>query len=296
MERTSYVWKDEFEDNFAAGHDMVGSVIEYKKRTVPGAGGSLLTTIADYTTFIEAVMQRQGLDPKTWETMVSPTIRIDSKRQFPTLSSETSHDNDPIALSYGLGWGTFRCPRGRAFFKEGHGPGFQHYNVNFIDEKISVILMTNSDNGESIFKPLLGSIAGDTYSPWEWEAYVPYNEIEPRPIGVYLYDFLLLGNAENAVETYRAIKHSPLRERFIFDESQLLDLGGQMMKEGKADYAIELFTLNIAEYPESASSYESLGDAHREKGRILLARDSYQKSLDLDPGSKEVQKKLNMLK
>jgi hypothetical protein len=31
--------------------------------------------------------------------------------------------------------------------------------------------MTNSANGELIFKELLGKIIGDTITPWEWEIY-----------------------------------------------------------------------------------------------------------------------------
>lgn len=36
--------------------------------------------------------------------------------------------------------------------------------------------MTNSDNGESIFKELLEIGVGDTFTPTEWENYIPYNK------------------------------------------------------------------------------------------------------------------------
>ncbi len=35
--------------------------------------------------------------------------------------------------------------------------------------------MTNSDNGESIFKELLEVALADIYTPWEWQNYIPYN-------------------------------------------------------------------------------------------------------------------------
>jgi len=35
--------------------------------------------------------------------------------------------------------------------------------------------MTNSDNGESIFKALLELTIADTVTPWQWENYLPYN-------------------------------------------------------------------------------------------------------------------------
>jgi hypothetical protein len=36
--------------------------------------------------------------------------------------------------------------------------------------------MTNSDNGESIFKELLEIAIKDTYTPWQWENYIPYSQ------------------------------------------------------------------------------------------------------------------------
>ncbi len=36
-----------------------------------------------------------------------------------------------------------------------------------------MILLTNSDNGEQAFRPLLETIFGNTVTPWEWEGYTP---------------------------------------------------------------------------------------------------------------------------
>jgi len=35
--------------------------------------------------------------------------------------------------------------------------------------------MSNSDNAESIFKEVLELGIGDTYTPWYWEDYIPYD-------------------------------------------------------------------------------------------------------------------------
>jgi hypothetical protein len=66
------------------------------------------------------------------------------------------------------------CRFGKAFFKGGHDDGWEHYNINFADKGISIILMTNSSNGESIFKELLEKIIGDDCTAWKWGNYVPY--------------------------------------------------------------------------------------------------------------------------
>jgi hypothetical protein len=41
--------------------------------------------------------------------------------------------------------------------------------------------MTNSSNGEGIFKELLEILLKDSYTPIEWEGYTPYNLLPPRP-------------------------------------------------------------------------------------------------------------------
>ncbi len=44
----------------------------------------------------------------------------------------------------------------------------------FPQKKIAIIIMTNNDNGESIFKELLAAAIGDVFTPWKWQNYVPY--------------------------------------------------------------------------------------------------------------------------
>ena len=175
MTRTGFIWHARFDDNFAIGHDENGKLMHKRKRTVPIANGSMVTTIADYSRFIQHVMQGKGLNNTLNKQMLLPQIEIFSKYQFPTITSETTTANKSIQLSYGLGWGLFTCKYGRAFFKEGHDDAWRHYNVNFPDKKISIIIMCNSANGESIFKELLEKVIGDTCTPWQWENYIPYN-------------------------------------------------------------------------------------------------------------------------
>lgn len=175
MTQTSYVWQTRFEEDFAFPHNAKEENIGKKKRTKAGGAGSLETTISDYSKFIEYVMNGKGLSKKFGKMMISPQIEINSKYQFPTISDETTDENKSIGLSYGFGWGVLKTKYGRAFFKEGGDDGWQNYNINFKDKGISIIIMTNSDNGKSIFKELLEKIIGDTFTPWKWERYIPYN-------------------------------------------------------------------------------------------------------------------------
>jgi len=173
MQRTSYLWQPSFETDYAVGHDMSEDILPKSKRSKANAAGSMETTIADFSRFSEAVMQGKRLSQKSGKEMISPQISIYNKHQFPSLNNDTTSANKKIQLSYGLGWGLFNTKYGKAFFKEGHDDGWEHYTIHLPDKKMSVIIMTNSSNGESIFKELVEKITAVTI-PWEWEGYTPY--------------------------------------------------------------------------------------------------------------------------
>jgi len=144
------------------------------------------TTLDDYATFLSAVMQGKVLDAKMSAEMLRPQIAIRSAHQFPSLATETTAANDPIHLSYGLGWGLYSSRYGRAFFKEGHDEGWRHLALCFEgrgakNKGAGILIMTNSSNGEGIFKPLLDGLLGPTQFPFEWEQYTPYSELPPLP-------------------------------------------------------------------------------------------------------------------
>jgi serine-type D-Ala-D-Ala carboxypeptidase/endopeptidase len=176
MVNTSQVWQTRFDSNICYGHNANGEPYELSKRKEADAGGSMSTTLEDFTKFYTALINNKGLSKKIFREMISPQIRIKSKSQFGPFAKVDSNDNDNIELSYGLGVGVFKTPFGSAFFKEGHDEGWGHYSICFPDKKIAIVIMTNNDNGESIFKELLEYSIGDTFTPWQWENYIPYDQ------------------------------------------------------------------------------------------------------------------------
>jgi CubicO group peptidase (beta-lactamase class C family) len=176
MNRTSMVWEPAFESDYANGYDERGRSLGPQRRTRADAAGSMQTTLSDFARFIEGVAQGKGLKTETRTSMFSPQIRIRSRTQFPSLTTETTDRNDAIRLSYGLGWGLYWAPVGKAFFKEGHDDGWQHYTVVFDDRGTGIVIMSNSSNAEGIFQELLELTLRNTYTPVEWEGYVPYQQ------------------------------------------------------------------------------------------------------------------------
>jgi CubicO group peptidase (beta-lactamase class C family) len=172
MTRTSMVWEERFESDHADGYDERGKSLGPEKRTRGDAAGGMQTTLRDYAKFALAVLDGRIPDAKVRQAMLSPQVRIFEKTEFPSLTTETTTVNEAIRLSYGLGWGLFTTPYGQAFFKEGHDDlGWRHYVVAFVGAKSGMLIMTNSDNGEDMYSALLEKLAGDTFTPLEWEGF-----------------------------------------------------------------------------------------------------------------------------
>jgi CubicO group peptidase (beta-lactamase class C family) len=181
MTRTSMVWQDRFETDYANGYDEYGRSLGPERRQSASAAGSMQTTLGDFSRFMQAVAQGQRLRARTRALMTTPQIRIVSKHQFPTLRLEPTEQNAAIHLSYGLGWGLYSTTYGTAFFKEGHDDGWRNYTVFFTKPGIGIVILTNSANGEGIFKELLETSLRNTFTPIEWEGFTPYNLLPPRP-------------------------------------------------------------------------------------------------------------------
>lgn len=177
MTRTSMTWRDDFATDLAQGYDESGKLVGHNARRSVRAAGSADSTIHDMARFLQATLKRETVAGKHWKEMLKPQVRIRSAHQFPTLDETTTGRDDRVRLSYGLGWGLLKTPHGRAFFKGGHDDGWENYMIGFDKSATGIVLMTNSSNGESIFKELLQTLIGDTYTVWEWEGYTPWNAI-----------------------------------------------------------------------------------------------------------------------
>lgn len=208
MHNTSYTWQPRFEQGYAWGHAATGALYGKDKDNEARGASTLETTLEDYSTFLEAVLQQKLLSAASYQELFSPQVSIRSLRQFGPLSLVDSTLNEGIALSYGLGWGLLHSPYGAGAFKEGGGSGFHHYSILFPEAGIGVLIMTNSDNGTGLFKELLALSIADVYSPTEWNNYIPYQQKPAIPDSLYGYQCLPCGKACDEL-TYREYGNCP---------------------------------------------------------------------------------------
>jgi CubicO group peptidase (beta-lactamase class C family) len=200
MQQTSLVWNPAFRSNVADRYDTDGKFIAHTQRDHARAAGSMTASAQDIANFVTALLAREKegkgmkiargltgtplnaaedtqtfaplLKPDALKQMLTPVVQIDAAHQFPILEDKKSAEGPNVGLAYGLGWGLLTKTKfGDAFFKEGHGDGAQNYMICFTKHRDCMIILTNSDNGELAFRPLLEGILGDTVTPWEWEGY-----------------------------------------------------------------------------------------------------------------------------
>jgi CubicO group peptidase (beta-lactamase class C family) len=175
MTRTGIIYRTEFAANVADRFNADGAFRSQTKRFPARAAGSMTTSAEDLARFAAALFAGRILKPATRKAMFTPFVQIRTLHQFALKANEPDgREAADVGLTYGAGWGLLTKTRfGPAFFKEGHGDGAQNYMICFEQRQACMILLTNSDNGELAFRPLLERILGDTVTPWEWEGYTP---------------------------------------------------------------------------------------------------------------------------
>ena len=74
-------------------------------------------------------------------------------------------------------------------------------------------------------------------------------------------------------------------------------LGYAMLRQIEdVDKAIELFKLNVSNFPGSYNAYDSLGEAYMVKDEKALAIENYEKSLELNPANQNAEERLQALR
>lgn len=204
------------------------------------------------------------------------------------LVQETPYvaENDKMTSFYGYGWAISQSNRDTKIVAHNGSNGLYFADfVRFIDDDVVVIYITNA---------FLGS----------------ESEIVAREIGKMIFDsnYIKTPISKNIYELiHEFMKTNPssnaeklpayLNENLNYDFSNhaiLNQLGySRLKKEGKPDWALELFKLNVKLFPEDGNLWDSLGEAYLKYDKKEEAIESYTKAVEL--GSKGSMKTLNEL-
>ena len=206
------------------------------------------------------------------ETNVEDMLKFDQALYGDELISEASKQKmfTPNLAQYGYCW-RIDERHGNTVVEHGGGaPGINAMFSRFIDDKYTLIVMSNYDGGAI---PVARTIESILFG-------VPYEMPKPR-LAEFLYQYM----EENGIEDLERSWETVLNENHYYVPNSVLlnGAGYTLLGENKTDMAIAVFKINTELFPDEANPYDSLGDAYRQKGDIEAAIASYTKALEIDP-------------
>jgi len=147
MKSSSFLWQARFNNSGAYGHNKAGEVTGRTEYFLPAAAYSLLTTAADYSIFVQALMDGRGLSPAMHKQLFTDTISI---RKKDTIAGEAgSH------ISWGLGVGIQRSEPGTAIWHWGDNGDFKSFFIGFPALRKSLVYFSNGENGLEVLPKVL---------------------------------------------------------------------------------------------------------------------------------------------
>jgi CubicO group peptidase (beta-lactamase class C family) len=169
MARTSLQWREDFRPNLADGWNDKGEPQPHDERSNVRVAGSMDTTIADFATFLAALVRGDGLSAASRAEMVKPSLRIGTAHLFPNFAPYLPAAQQRPDLAAGLGVIVFDGPQGRGFFKGGHDGQTANSFVCLERRQRCVLLLANDVRAEARFGDLVRFVLGETGVPYDWE-------------------------------------------------------------------------------------------------------------------------------
>jgi carboxyl-terminal processing protease len=120
---------------------------------------------------------------------------------------------------------------------------------------------------------------------------------QSRQFDEYLVDVLVLENLSGGIDALDR-QYLSLKEKYprYVTEPLLNELGYLFLYNNLTGPAIQVLKLNVKKFPQSANTYDSLGEAYMNAGNKRLAIWNYEKSLKLNPNNAYGKENLKKLK
>ncbi|HZV70291.1 MAG TPA: serine hydrolase [Saprospiraceae bacterium] len=253
MDETRITFTPQMKKNLAYGHAMGMEVHNWDLPTLAGAG-AIRSSASDMLKFLSAQM---GLTSSTLSEAIALTHHI---------RHDKAGEN-----SVGLGWHITSGDQHEIIWHNGATGGYTTFTGFSDATKTGVVVLTNSpENIDDIGFHLLDPDS-------ELRSIIP-------SIIKKLKEIIEKEGPADLVDNYKDLKVKHAGE-YNFNENDINTLGYYYLNDNKTEPALELFKINVMEYPNSANVYDSYGEALMKAGNTKLAIENYQKSLALNPAN-----------
>lgn len=263
MESSSFVWQPRFDSLKAYAHSEAGAVSGRRKTTVASGASSLETTASDYARFLAAILAGTDLRAETHREMLRAQVRADAS----CVVCVGMPRGEPSAeVGWGLGWGISPAPGGGTLIWHwGDNGDMKAYTAASPGARRGVVIFANSANGLAIAPDIAARVLGTRAPGFGWLSYDRYDSR-----GRLAFRGIMAGTAA-PVEQLTA----PM------DETEINTLGYRLLRRGRTADAVRVFGINVARFPSSANTHDSLGEALLAAGDTAAAIASYRRAAEL---------------
>ena len=270
MRSSGYDLGDPVIEKRAHGYERTLSGVRnanYLDMSLPFSAGALFSTVEDLHLWDQALYGDKLLPPSAKERMFAPGLE-----------------------GYAYGWQIHKRPIGPAKAERlvvWHGGGINGFNTRISripEERHLVVLLNNtgSTNLEGIFSGIADVLYGRTPPAVK------------QSVAAVLFETIEREGVAAAIARYRDLK-ARNAAALDFGEPQLNRLGYELLGRDRTADAIEVFKLNVEEFPQSANTHDSLGEAYAKAGEKDLAIKSYARSLEKNPSNRNAIEQLSAL-
>lgn len=269
MKDTGYDHHETILKNRAAGYEKNGSGYvnaPYLDMSLPYAAGSLYSTVEDLYKWDRALYEDEILSEESKKLMFTPQIP----------------DGD---AHYGYGWVVGNMDVGKSIDSVpivAHGGGINGFNsliVRFPEDEDLVVLLNNT--GGTRLRDMAMGINNILHGA---EAEIPKRSLAMEVLPVF----------ENQGVDAGKKKFEELKtdDSYALKEPEMNRIGYRLLQNGKTKEAIEVFKINVAEFPDSWNTYDSLGEGYMLDGSLDKAIENYEKSIKMNPENENGKKML----
>lgn len=246
MRRTSLRLSDKDKDRLVKGYFPDGSLAFHIPTHLTGAEGAVKSTLTDLLKYMKFQLDEEN-----------PIIK-------------ESHRKLQEQRWMGYFWQIWDDGDGPYYQHPGNAPGTTNWLFIFpvYDMGISVISNVRSPKVNNLLYYDLGMKILEDLRPSGKSIRKAINQQH-------------FGSVEEVIAFYVKMKEEQAELYGFSDEFELNTLGYQYVKAQKLEDAIQIFTLNTTEFPQSANAFDSLADAYYRSGKVKLALDNYKKALAL---------------
>lgn len=261
MANTRFITRDAATGYYSLGSTWLAATPQSPTSSYGAAG--LVSTADDLLAWDRALAENRLISRASYEQMIART-----------------------ANNYGYGWEIRDWFGKREIGHAGSGFGFSTMIARFIDDGLTIIVLSNSDAANA------GATARNL-------AAVYFGEPTQAPVvstETAIIDTIVANGAEAGIQHYQRLRSErPQDEAFTTDEL-LVSVGYELYQAPAIDDARRIFGYAIEQFPRSAYAYDGLADIAIAEGNYAAAVRHFETSLRIEPSNEYAQRGLQRVR